>query len=133
MRLPSAFEHVPEMVGEGIWFAKVYCAIAVVILLFRAPTLVVQQPLMLLAVVAAYFAAGIGAGFVVGVLYPIVNSFPGRILVSTIATMPVGFAMGLIVLEVNEWRNTLIPFAFWSGIVLGPAVGVVTWIGNRRK
>jgi hypothetical protein len=104
-----------------------------VVLIIRSPSAFLSDPLKIVLLVAAFLAGGAAAGFVIGMLYPIVDTFLGRVIVSTVAILPVGLVLGMLVIDSQEWAAHLIIFALAAGAIFGPIYGVATWISDRRK
>lgn len=109
-------------VANGALFAAVFsCLVALV----RAPTGELTGSRLLL-VISTYFASGISAGLVVGILRPWTRRRAGAILVGIVAAVPVGIAVQLAY-DVTSQKHFRWPILALFTVIAGPLGGWIRW------
>lgn len=109
-------------VVQGASFAAIA---SVVVSVFQIPQWHIYGQ-HLWVVVGTYFAAGIGAGAVVGLLRPLARHLIGALVIGIVAAVPVGIAVSLAASSPKwgpiEWR-----FVRFFALFCGPLGGFIRW------
>lgn len=122
MRIHGITSDVRWGITQGAWFSAIA---SVSVSLFEIPQWQVYRQHVWL-VVATYFAAGIGAGAVVGLLRPLTRHLIGAMVVGVVAAIPFAVALNVAGTSPNwgpiDWR-----FIRFIALVCGPIGGFIRW------
>jgi hypothetical protein len=109
----------------GLTFAGVYCAWALLLLLFGGEEAFRKQGITFVEAFGSYIASGVFGGAVVGALRPLLERSWGAPIVGIVAAIPIGFAFDLATAGAR-WASTtsLITIAIFS-VTLGAMGGLM--------
>lgn len=106
----------------GIAYAGAYTLIAIVLYVMSPPP---HSP-SLEGVILSYFAGGVAAGSIVGLLRPLLRGWPGAAFVGLVAAFPVVYGFGLLLEQSGEGTVTWL-FVVIAAFAMGPLSGVLLW------
>jgi hypothetical protein len=116
----------------GLKMAVVYSLFAVAVRILAGDAPFESAGTAVWKVVVAYFAGGIAAGMIAGLLLPLGRYWVGAMLVGAVAGMPVMFAIGMAIRPPDEWLTVVPKIAVGGALLLGPACGLSAWFIHRR-
>ena len=109
-------------VANGALFAAVLSGLVAIV---RAPSGELTGSRLWL-VIATYFASGISAGLVVGILRPWTRRRIGAVLVGIVAAVPVGIAIGLAYDMTSQQHFSWLVLLLFT-VIAGPLGGWIRW------
>lgn len=109
-------------IAQGASFAAIA---SITVSVFEIPQWHIYGP-HLWVVVGTYFAAGVGAGAVVGVLRPLTRHLIGALVIGIIAAVPVAIAVSLAASS-PKWGPIEWGFVRFFAVFCGPLGGFIRW------
>ncbi len=110
-------------VRTGLWygsrFALAFSAIAVVLLVFGGDRAFRANDTTFWRVLGAYWFGGLGGGILVGVLWPLLSSRLGSVLVGAITGVLVAWGIGVSMYPASTWFSETLVDALELGSVMG--------------
>ena len=73
------------------------------------------------------------AGFVVGILRPLIVRLLGQVLVAVIAGFPILLGGLAIFMPRDEWKTQLLPAAITFDLIVSPLFAAANWILDKDK
>lgn len=114
--------------GHGLGFAVLYSLLVAILYAIRGARAFDRYATSIGSVIALYFAAGVIAGALVGIMRPLTASRGGSILVGTVAAIPVFLGVGVLISgSITAWDDdTWVPMLL-AAFILGPVLGNQQW------
>jgi hypothetical protein len=115
----------------GLGFAAWFSLIAGLIYLIAPREHAGGPPVQLPHILTAYWAGGLVAGVLVGVLRPVTRYWWGAALVGLLAMIPISASIGLAMWGwFTDWTTINLQALLVYGSVVGPVGGILLW---RRR
>jgi hypothetical protein len=118
----------------GLFFGKAFAVLGLLIAVIRTPGLLGSSYWWLPWVAVIYYlAAGVSAGVVVAVLFPLMRTLVGRLVVSVVAAYPVSIGAMLVGATVQTWPSNIAMDSFKFSMIMGPLAAIVLGLVFRRS
>jgi hypothetical protein len=112
-------------IGWGLAMACFYCVFVVVLYLAQGAAPFEAHETTLGTVILIYFAGGITAGALVGLLRPLARWWPGAMLIGFLAAVLVFLGIDVAQTGIGKRRDWQAIFAV--SLFLGPVCGISAW------
>jgi hypothetical protein len=122
MNLSDLGRNIRWGVVQGAWFSGIA---SVVVTLFELPKWSVYKQ-HVWVVVGCYFAAGLGAGAIVGLLRPLTRRLIGALLTGVLAAIPFATVLSVLYGSTNL-RHVDLRFVAFIALICGSLGGFVRW------
>jgi len=118
--------NVRKCVGYGTAYAAVYSLVAFAVAASAAPSPLGEAGASgIPQLILAYFAGGIAAGLLIGLLLPLGRTRVGAAAIGFVAAVPVFWALAMTEATSRSMWQVLLQDAIPLGGIMGPAAGLI--------
>lgn len=116
----TLIENIKWGVTEALKICLAYGAWIVVVYILGGAIVFSKTGLRIGSGIALYLVAPLCAGLIVGALRSLTRWFVGRLVVGTLAAVPICLCGYMIVLARDLWHDRLIPLTIITAVFVGP-------------